>query len=415
MYGDNRLNKDNIDPDLNHYNENVTNFKQYSTDSFNHNAKIGNNSFNLFHNNAHSILKDGRKDEYDILLKAINNPFHIMAFTETWLTEKNKEFCQFDGYTPLHILRKVDEQFDLKSCGGGVSLFIKNNIEFKYREDLSLTTPEVECLFVELVHNNKKYLIGGVYRVPNTDVKIFCQTMNNIIEPHRSYEIILLGDFNICLLQDNCHKRELQNTMQSNSLCPTILAPTRVASILRDGQHITTNTLIDNIYMNTQNNFLSGTLEVSISDHYPVFTALSEHNMTVSDKEMKIHYRLINDVTIRKFKYALENNSELKDIYNTTTGKTAFSKFITIFNKLYDQYFPIKSEKQTRRGIHKPWITLTLISRMKIRDNLSKLAKINIIDRKVYTEFRNLLTTQIRNAKAEYFANKFRENEGNIK
>ena len=122
MYGDNRLNIHNIDPDLNHYNENVTNFKQYSTDSFNQDAKIGNNSLNLFHNNAHSILKDGRKDEYDILLRAINNPFHIMAFTETWLTEKNKEFCQFDGYTPLHILRKVDEQFDLKSRGG-VSLF----------------------------------------------------------------------------------------------------------------------------------------------------------------------------------------------------------------------------------------------------------------------------------------------------
>ena len=48
MSGDNRLNIDNIDPDLNHYNENVTNFKQYSTDSFNHDAKIGNNSFNLF-------------------------------------------------------------------------------------------------------------------------------------------------------------------------------------------------------------------------------------------------------------------------------------------------------------------------------------------------------------------------------
>ena len=52
---------------------------------------------------------------------------------------------------------------------------------------------------------------------------------------------------------------------------------------------------------------------------------------------------------------------------------------------------------------------------MKIRDNLSKLAKRNIIDKNIYREFRNSLTTQIRNTKAEYYSNKFRENEGNIK
>ena len=52
---------------------------------------------------------------------------------------------------------------------------------------------------------------------------------------------------------------------------------------------------------------------------------------------------------------------------------------------------------------------------MKIRDNLSKLAKRNLIDKKIYTDFRNSLTNQIRNTKAEYFSNKFRENEGNIK
>ena len=415
MLGDNITNIDNIDPDINHYNDNISNFKPHSIDSFIQDAKISNNSLNIFHNNARSIMKEGRLEEYDVLLEAISNPFHIMVFTETWLTEHNKDLCQFDGYKPLHLLRPVDEQFDLKSRGGGVSFFIKHNIDFKYREDLSLSTPETECIFIELTHNNKKYLIGGVYRVPNTDVKTFCQTINNIIEPHRSYEIILLGDFNICLLQDNCHKQDLQNVLQSNSLCPTILAPTRVASTLRDGHLVTTNTLIDNIFMNTQNNFQSGTLEVSISDHYPIFIALSDHNMPDPDKDTIIQYRLINDTTIRKFKYALENSLELNNIYNTHTGQLSFKEFITIFNKLYDQYFPIKSKKLTRKGILKPWINITLISRMKIRDNLSKLAKRSIIDKNIYTEFRNLLTTQIRNTKAEYYSNKFRENEGNIK
>ena len=52
---------------------------------------------------------------------------------------------------------------------------------------------------------------------------------------------------------------------------------------------------------------------------------------------------------------------------------------------------------------------------MKIRDNLFKLSKINLIDRETYTNFRNSLNTQIRNAKSEYYTNKFNDNEGNIK
>ena len=135
----------------------------------------------------------------------------------------------------MHLLRPQDRHFDLKTKGGGVSILSK------------ITTPTTECIFIELTHENKKYLIGGVYRVPNTNVKEFCDSINSLIEPHRSHEIVLLGDFNICLLQDNCHKHELQNIMQTNSLFPTILTPTRIESDLRDGQLVTTQTLIDNL------------------------------------------------------------------------------------------------------------------------------------------------------------------------
>ena len=219
------------------------------------------------------------------MLNAIGNPFHILVFTETWLTDKNKDLCQFEGYVLLHLQGPTDNQYDFKTRGGGVSFFIKEHIEFKHRNDLSIISPSIECTFIELNFNNKKYLIGGVYRVPNTDVKTFCKTINDLIEPYRSHNIILLGDYNICLQQNNCHKIELQNTMQSNNLYPTILAPTRVASVMRDGQFVTTNSLIDNIYLNTQSKFRSGILEVSISDHYPIFVALMNSQCQVLTKK----------------------------------------------------------------------------------------------------------------------------------
>ncbi|CAL4085424.1 unnamed protein product, partial [Meganyctiphanes norvegica] len=153
------------------------------------------------------------------------------------------------------------------------------------------------------------------------------------------------GDYNICLQQNNCHKIELQNTMQSNSLYPTILAPTRVASIMRDGQLVTTNSLIDNIYLNTQSKFQSGILEVSISDHYPIFALINEQSIPSSNKETTIKYRLINENTLNKFKYDLANNPEISNIFRTNSGQEAFSKFLTLFSNLYDIYFPIKSKK----------------------------------------------------------------------
>ena len=52
---------------------------------------------------------------------------------------------------------------------------------------------------------------------------------------------------------------------------------------------------------------------------------------------------------------------------------------------------------------------------MKIRDNLAKLANRHIININIYKDFRNKLTTELRNAKAEYFTNKFNETQGDMK
>ena len=52
---------------------------------------------------------------------------------------------------------------------------------------------------------------------------------------------------------------------------------------------------------------------------------------------------------------------------------------------------------------------------MNIRDNLAKLAHRHIININIYKDFRNKLTTELRNAKAEYFTNKFNEIQGDMK
>ena len=69
-----------------------------------------------------------------------------------------------------------------------------------------------------------------MYRTPNTNTKLFIEKFNEIIEPLKSsHEIIILGDFNINLLNDNSNKNMFEYCIQSKYLMPTTLGATRVS------------------------------------------------------------------------------------------------------------------------------------------------------------------------------------------
>ena len=405
---------ESADPDLNHYNDTMVNFKSYTPETF-RGCIESKGALNILHQNVRSILKEGRKDEIDIMLNTINNPFHILAYTETWLKPENVGLVNFSEYEHVSNIRPTDQFFDMKEMGGGVSLFIKNNIQYKVREDLNIMSSYMETLFIEIPHNGKTYIIGVIYRVPNTQVASFNETLNALIEPIRNnYEVILVGDFNICLINDDNRTQSFRHVLQSNSLFPTILEPTRVATVLRNGNYHVTKTLIDNIFINNSLNHKSGLIVSPISDHYPIFISLINDSLEFQDTAQEIKYRLIDDFRIRKFKSALTqsfNNS----IIHFDTAPEAFTNFLLNFDQLYNKYFPIITKKLSRKSILKPWVSESLVRKIKIKSNLLKLSTKGIVDRDIYTRFRNSLTTQLRQAKASHYDKEFDKCEGNVK
>ena len=214
---------DNADPDLNHYGDFDVNFTAYDIDSLKNNISLLNNGFNLMHHNSRSLLTEGRVEEYEVLLDSVNNSFHILALSETWLKVDNVDNVIFYGYEHIYNLRPISDNNEDKDTGGGLSFFIKNDISYKVCDSMNLMLPFVESLFIEVSFNQKNYIIGLIYRVPNTNVDNFNDTINTLVEPIRNkHEVILLGDFNIDLMQDNKHTRDFQNMLQSNYLVPTI-------------------------------------------------------------------------------------------------------------------------------------------------------------------------------------------------
>ena len=115
---DNRNVIESADPDSHHYNDTTINFNSYTPETFCGNID-NKGSLNILHQNVRSILKEGRKDEIDILLNTVNNPFHILAYTETWLKTDNVEAVNFEGYEHVFNIRPIDNYFDMKESGGG--------------------------------------------------------------------------------------------------------------------------------------------------------------------------------------------------------------------------------------------------------------------------------------------------------
>ena len=127
----------------------------------------------------------------------LGDPFDIIGLTETWLNDSNVNMPIFKGYRYNHVYetRSLNDNSGDKERGGGISLFIRDNIAFKKRTDISIFTPYLELLFVEINLNNKIYLIGVTCRIPDTNVKLFIDEINAILEQIRNtYEVILMGD-----------------------------------------------------------------------------------------------------------------------------------------------------------------------------------------------------------------------------
>ena len=135
----------------------------------------------------------------------------------------------------------------------------------------------MECSFIEMIYNNDKYLIGGIYRVPNTNIDCFLEKLNSIIEPLKSsHKLILLGDYNINLLKNDKYKNSFELSLQSNYLIPTILSATRVETKIKNNEEVLSETLIDNIIINYNMKYQSGIIDTTITDHYSIYIIIPE-------------------------------------------------------------------------------------------------------------------------------------------
>jgi hypothetical protein len=178
--------------------------------------------------NARSIVN--KIEELEVYTKEEN--LDIIAVTETWLTDEilTSEFS-VEGYT---LLRK-DRKDLVKTRGGGVAIYVKDEINVTERDDLSVQLFP-ESVWCELEFKGEKTLLGVCYRPPDS-LTVNNEAMYSLINKVGRENVVIMGDFNFPELSwghksSTLHEHPFITCINENFLEQMVDKPTRGENIL---------------------------------------------------------------------------------------------------------------------------------------------------------------------------------------
>ena len=362
------------------------------------------NHLSFFHLNIRSL--QNKIDELSTLLSTLNIKFSVVGITETWLRDSSPG-VSIDGYNFVYKNR-------LARSGGGVGLYVSDNLDYRIRTDICANEDEVmESLFIEIIRpHERNVIVGIIYRPPDQNVNDFVSRMNDVLgEISRDNKTCyLMGDFNLNLLNNENHNAtgEFLDGLYSHLFFPLITLPSRITS------H--TASLIDNIFSNhVEHSYLrSGLLITDISDHLPIFSISSDHIRTHQRQE-SLFVRDKCEQNISNFLDEL-NYIDWSNLDGYNDPKICYSKFLERYTKAYEKHFPLKKLKR-RPQLRKPWISQGLLKSIKQKNKLYKqyLSNPSSLKQEKYKTYKNKLNHSLRIAKRSYYDKKLNESKSNMR
>ena len=150
---------------------------------------------------------------------------------------------------------------------GGVAIYLRRHLTYKPRTDLDVFEESVfESIFVEVNDKGGSYIVGVIYRPPDSNMTLFFQHLETVVDKVKNKRCYLMGDFNLDLIKSEHHSAtgKFLSDMNSVGFHPLISLPSRITP--------SSATLIDNIFTNDFcRPISSGMVFSAISDHLPAF------------------------------------------------------------------------------------------------------------------------------------------------
>ena len=156
------------------------------------------NDFFIQHFNVRSFSKNKEKigECFDGIIRLPD----AIAISETKLKSNSVSNSNIPSYA---FLRK-----DSPTCAGGVGFYIKGNMQYRIRNDLSLNVQHCEDLWIELETKKENIILAVIYRPPNKLLLPFqdklCDTLTDLENSNLNY--IACGDINVNFLPKTTKK-----------------------------------------------------------------------------------------------------------------------------------------------------------------------------------------------------------------
>jgi hypothetical protein len=405
---------DEIDPDNNFYNthaNSLVNSSKYLQPDLVRSATNKSKSplnLSVFSLNIRSMRQN--HTALDSLLNSIDFPFSFIGLTETWLKPNNAALYGISGYSHEYLTR--DDR-----PGGGLSLYVKDNLDYRVRHDLSYTSHDSEMLWIELdggeLNLKSNIAVGLIYRRPGSSIPDFNDLLADKLSilTRESKSILHTGDYNLDLLKHDSHPltTTFLDTNLARSLLPIFNKPTRVTT--------STATIIDNVFTNIMDpdESLAFILPVDISDHFPLCYFCSKEANSTPAQPAPTMKRDLSRKNMHIFKDKI-NNHDWSSILDSRSAQEAYSLLHSTFTQHYNSSFPLK-KSQTPYKSRLPWLSIGIKSAIKKKNSLfsKKLTHPTSFNIQKYKTYRNKLNHVIKSAQRAYYQEQLTIHKSNLR
>lgn len=226
------------------------------------------------------------------------------------------------------------------SRGGGVYMMVKGHIICDMLPEFCRMNTDYECLSVI----SNRSLVAVVYRPPSGNFQNFMRFLESLLSyvGDYNYDIILGGDFNVNMLADTANKRTLEQTICSFGCSNVITVPTRLT--------ITSSSLLDLFITNIHPcRRKAGVMSTDISDHNSIYLCVYTNTLKINN-EQKMAFQEITPRTLETFREKVES-FDWSEIFKESDPDCAYSKFVNNFLSLYNQSFPHKLLRTSKKFV----------------------------------------------------------------
>ena len=351
--------------------------------------KLVNFNIRSFHSNG---------EAFSSLIELLTILPDIIVLTESWNNVSNVDMCNMDNYEGHHTYRDSGR-------GGGVSVFCHKSFNSSKISSVSFCNDILESCAVKVNLDTGYIVILGLYRPPGDGVLNFVNSLNSLIQNpviKNAYSTILAGDTNINLNDINSLQvNNYLSCLYSSHFIPTITKFTRFPANNQSPSNL------DHIFFNKPQNFVSGVLNIDITDHCPTFLHIPHFFVKPSDTKIKIQFRPCSQQQIDKFTNKLSQlHWESLDSANVNDNVNFFIKKL---NDIYCDIFPIKTKYISQKRLRKPWLNQRIKNLINTKSDYYKLFKMGIISKDTNDRHKKIVNSTIKKAKKDYYMQAFSE------